>query len=76
MYNNINYEKIYNLLKNYLDKDGVAYFASKRFYFGVGGGSSEFRQFITDKGEMEVTQIKQIKDGINNIRVILKITWK
>ena len=76
LYNNENYEKIYNLLKNYLDKDGIAFFASKRFYFGVGGGSSEFRQFITDKGEMEVTQIKQIKDGINNIRVILKITWK
>ena len=76
LYNNENYEKIYNLIKNYLDKDGVAYFASKRFYFGVGGSSSEFRQFIIDRNEFDICQIKQIKDGINNIRVILKITWK
>ena len=76
LYNNSNYEKIYNLLKNYLDKNGVAYFASKRFYFGVGGSSSEFRQFVSDRNEFDISQIKEIKDGITNIRVILKITWK
>ena len=76
LYNNQNYEKIYNLVKNNLNKDGEAYFASKRFYFGVGGGSSEFKQFIIDRNEFEISQVKQIKDGINNIRVILKITWK
>jgi len=76
LYNNQNYEKIYNLVKNNLNKDGEAYFASKRFYFGVGGGSSEFKQFIIDRNEFKISQVKQIKDGINNIRVILKITWK
>ena len=76
LYNNLNYEKIYNLIKNNLNKDGEAYFASKRFYFGVGGGSSEFRQYITERDEFEISQVKTIKDGINNIRVILKITWK
>ena len=76
LYNNQNYEKIYNLIKNNLNKDGEAYFASKRFYFGVGGGSSEFRQYIIERNEFEISQVKQIKDGINNIRVILKITWK
>ena len=76
LYNNENYDKIYNLIKNNLDKNGVAYFASKRFYFGVGGGSSEFRQFVNDKNEFNITVDKEVKDGINNIRVILKITWK
>ena len=76
LYNNLNYEKIYNLIKNNLNKDGEAYFASKRFYFGVGGGSSEFRQYIAERNEFEISQVKTIKDGINNIRVILKITWK
>ena len=76
LYNNANYEKIYNLIKNNLNKDGEAYFASKRFYFGVGGGSSEFRQYITDRNDFKIEQVKTIKDGINNIRVILKITWK
>ena len=76
LYNNENYEKIYNLIKNNLNKNGEAYFASKRFYFGVGGGSSEFRQYINDRNDFNIAQVKQIKDGINNIRVILKITWK
>ena len=76
LYNNLNYEKIYNLIKNNLNKDGEAYFASKRFYFGVGGGSSEFRQYITERNDFEISQVKTIKDCINNIRVILKITWK
>jgi len=76
LYNNLNYEKIYNLIKNNLNKDGEAYFSSKRFYFGVGGGTSEFRQYITERNEFEISQVKTIKDGINNIRVILKITWK
>ena len=76
LYNNTNYDKIYNLLINYLNKDGVAYFASKRFYFGVGGGSSEFKKYIIDRNQFDISQIKEIKDGINNIRVILKITWK
>ena len=76
LYNNSNYEKIYNLIKNNLNKDGEAYFASKRFYFGVGGGSSEFIQYISDRNEFQIEQVKTIKDGINNIRVILKITWK
>ena len=76
LYNNSNYEKIYNLMKNNLNKDGEAFFASKRFYFGVGGGSSEFRQYISDRNEFQIEQVKTIKDGINNIRVILKITWK
>ena len=76
LYNTDNYEKIYNIMKNYLNKNGEAYFASKRFYFGVGGGSSLFREFIKNKDDFEITQVKEIKDGINNIRVILKITWK
>ena len=54
LYNNSNYEKIYNLIKNNLNKDGEAYFASKRFYFGVGGGSSEFRPYISDRNEFQI----------------------
>ena len=76
LYNNENYDKIYNILKNYLSKTGEAYFASKRFYFGVGGSSSEFKQFVNDKDEFNISQVMEKKDGINNIRVILKITWK
>ena len=76
LYNTDNYEKIYNILKNYLSKNGKALFATKKFYFGVGGSSSEFMYFIREKGEFEVNKIKEINDGISNIRLILEIKWK
>lgn len=76
LYNIDNYEKIYNILKNYLDKEGIAYFATKKYYFGVGGSSSEFIYFIKEKGEFEVNKLKEINDGLSNIRVILEIKWK
>ncbi len=76
LYNTDNYEKIYNILKNYLNKNGKAIFATKKFYFGVGGSSSEFIYFIREKGEFEVNKIKEINDGISNIRLIVEIKWK
>ena len=76
LYNIDNYEKIYNILKNYLDKEGIAFFATKKYYFGVGGSSSEFIYFIKEKGEFEVNKLKEINDGLSNIRVILEIKWK
>ena len=76
LYNTDNYEKIYNILKNYLSKNGKALFATKKFYFGVGGSSSEFIYFIREKGEFEVNKIKEINDGISNLRLILEIKWK
>ena len=76
MYNIDNYEKIYNILKNYLDKEGIAYVATKKYYFGVGGSSSEFIYFIKEKGEFEVNKLTKINDGLSNIRVILEIKWK
>ncbi len=76
LYNTDNYEKIYNILKNYLSKNGKALFATKKFYFGVGGSSSEFMYFIKEKGEFEVNKIKEINDGISNIRLIVEIKWK
>ena len=76
LYNTDNYEKIYNILKNYLSKNGKAIFATKKFYFGVGGSSSEFIYFIREKGEFEINKIKEIDDGISNLRLILEIKWK
>ncbi len=76
LYNTDNYEKIYNILKNYLSKNGKALFATKKFYFGVGGSSSEFMYFIKEKGEFEVNKIKEINDGISNLRLIVEIKWK
>lgn len=75
LYSVSNYDKIYEILRNYLNKNGVAYFASKRFYFGVGGSTAEFMEFIKGKGEFNISKVKEINNGISNIRDILEITW-
>jgi len=76
LYNIDNYEKIFNILYNYLEKNGVAYFSTKKFYYGVGGSSSEFIYFIESKNCFEINKINEINDGISNIRLILEIKWK
>ena len=76
LYNIDNYEKIYNVIKMYLNKGGVAYFATKKFYFGVGGGALSFYSYVMNKNEFEVKIEKEINNGISNIRNILSIKWK
>lgn len=76
IYNTNNYDKIYNILKNYLKQGGVAYFSTKKFYFGVGGSASQFIEYINNKNEFEAKSINQINDGISNIRVLIEIKWK
>ena len=76
LYNIDNYEKIFNILKNYLEKEGIALFSTKKFYYGVGGSSSEFIYFIESKNLFEINKINEINDGVSNIRLILEIKWK
>ena len=76
LYNVDNYDKIYNILKTYLDKNGRAYFATKKFYYGVGGGMNQFRAYIMEKGEFDITKVKEINTGMSNIRDILELKWK
>ena len=73
LYNEDNYEKIYNVLNQYLSENGVAYFATKKFYYGVGGGMSSFCYFIRNKGQFEISKVKESDSGISNIRAILEL---
>jgi predicted nicotinamide N-methyase len=38
LYNQKSHSKLYNLIKNLLENDGVAFISTKSYYFGVGGG--------------------------------------
>ena len=51
-------------------------FSTKKFYYGVGGSSSEFIYFLESKNCFEINKINEINDGISNIRLILEIKWK
>jgi hypothetical protein len=52
---------------------GVAYVASKRYYFGVGGGVDDFRSAV-DATRFRAETVRVVDTGVGNIREILKVT--
>merc|ERR1712070_557812 len=63
LYNIDCYEKIYNIVDNHLNNPGVCFICSKKFYFGVGGGTSDFIDYVANKGKFNITVAKQFNDG-------------
>ncbi|CAH0585831.1 unnamed protein product [Chrysodeixis includens] len=72
IYNESNYDKLINLFKDRLSKDGAAYVAAKTYYFGVGGGTRQFEQRIQSNGKLKSEVCWKSEGGIQ--REILKIT--
>ena len=60
---------------NHLKHSGVAYIATKRYYFGVGGGSDAFREgllrYATREGEFQISAVEVYDNGRGNIRELL-----
>jgi hypothetical protein len=56
-------------------RDSVALVASKRYYFGVGGGVDDFLAAI-DPTKFHVETVKVVDTGVGNIREILKVTHR
>ena len=53
---------------------GVAYIATKRYYFGVGGGTDAFTATQLEEGrQMEVETARVWDSGTGNIRELLKV---
>lgn len=56
---------------------GVAYVATKRYYFGVGGGMDPFRNFASDESNgatrMTIETVRVHDSGTSNIREVLKV---
>ncbi len=56
---------------------GVAYIATKRYYFGIGGGSVAFREGLqlheTSRGEFQVDILQVYDNGAGNIRELLRV---
>ncbi len=63
-------------IRSVLHERGVALIAAKRYYFGVGGSTADFRSKIAAYRDMECTVVRVIKDGLSNIREILQVKWK
>ena len=57
---------------------GVAYVASKRHYFGVGGGTEEFRRAVAScqraESAPDVVTAAEWEDGRSNVRDLLVLS--
>jgi SAM-dependent methyltransferase len=76
IYNIQNYDSLYNIIKTRLKNPGICFIASKKFYYGVGGGTNQFIDYVNQQGDFNVTVAKEINDGISNIRQILELRHK
>jgi SAM-dependent methyltransferase len=76
IYNISNYESFYNIIKLRLKNPGICFVASKKFYFGVGGGTNQFIEYVNQQNDFTITVVKEVNDGISNIRQILELRHK
>ena len=53
---------------------GVAFVATKRYYFGTGGGTRAFVAALPSQLRADV--VSTFEDGASNLREILRVTWR
>jgi 2-polyprenyl-3-methyl-5-hydroxy-6-metoxy-1,4-benzoquinol methylase len=57
--------------------NGKAILASKRFYFGVGGGTTEFIAFVhTTCPSFYARVVSSVSNGSSNVRDVVELGWK
>ena len=76
LYNVDYYERLHDVIVNSLTKEGVCLVASKKFYFGVGGGTMQFCEYIASKDILVSKVLKEINNGMSNIRQIIELKLK
>ncbi|CDJ34694.1 LOW QUALITY PROTEIN: uncharacterized protein EMH_0021600 [Eimeria mitis] len=73
------FEPLAEIFKRLLHKDGIALIASKRYYFGIGGGSLAFISFLREKyADSLSVEVAASYRGVNsnNFRDVLLIRNK
>lgn len=68
------YPAIHDILRKFLAPNGRVYLAAKKYYFGVGGGTYPFRQFIEESNYFQIEKHITLMDGCSNIRQVLEIS--
>jgi len=64
-----------SVLSRAMAPDGVALIAGKRYYFGCGGGTIEFSDFLSrSHPEWKVDLVETFEDGLSNTREILSVS--
>ncbi|KAK3603655.1 hypothetical protein CHS0354_017371 [Potamilus streckersoni] len=72
IYKTENYSKLISVFKSCLAKDGIVYLAAKSNYFGVGGGTRDFEQFVKKHSQFASEVCRTIEAGVP--REIIQLT--
>ena len=76
LYSTASIPGLLRLIQGCLSGGGVALVASKRYYFGVGGGTVELARWVAAEGRMECEVVEVLEDGQSNIREVVRLRWK
>ncbi|CAI5983752.1 unnamed protein product [Closterium sp. NIES-65] len=55
---------------------GVLYVAGKKHYFGVGGGTRQFKSLVDQQGSLHGHLLKEVVDGSSNVREVWKFFYR
>ena len=72
VYDATHFQVLSEIVAASLAPNGRALFAGKKFYFGCGGGTLGFAEFVRDK--FQVKSVRDIEDKRSNIREILEVS--
>ncbi|XP_048510916.1 histidine protein methyltransferase 1 homolog isoform X3 [Athalia rosae] len=65
IYNPDNQQKLYNVFKSKLKKNGMVYVAGKVYYFGVGGGMRQFEELVSSEKKFFTETVWRSEEGSN-----------
>ncbi|BBN00080.1 hypothetical protein MPTK1_1g26230 [Marchantia polymorpha subsp. ruderalis] len=77
VYSLVSLPKLYDLIKKCLKPPyGVLYVAAKKHYFGVGGGTRQFKYLVEEDGVLGAHLVTDFADGSSNVREIWKFFYR
>jgi hypothetical protein len=65
--------QVFHLLTAHLAPGGSALIASKKYYFGVGGGTMELQRLAAQSEELQCAVVFTAADGKSNVREIIEV---
>ncbi len=75
IYDQKQFDVLHALFEKFLAPAGRIIIAAKRFYFGVGGGTFPFKQFLERMNMFRIVDTKLYMDGSSNTREVLELSF-
>ena len=63
------------MIRSSLSQTGICYVSCQKYYYGVGGGSDDWMDFVGLYKEFEISELMSMNDEKSVDRLILKMNW-